>query len=924
MELPSDRLRLHLGSFDDRLGPLDAFDLQDLSLPLEIFELPSAQDDLKQSNTSREKSIISSGALLSWDDFAHSSYDDPDRYCYSANPTTLRSVYLSEASSHVFDAALRLNACQSIEKCLLSNAVTRDTLVLCLRYLGLGRDSLLFVYHDVKGSFVYSVERLAISGLSESVVQSACTQMIQHGNNIKALQRFVDHTYASSNSLQGKISLAACISSALGVFQSSLQHRAAMAPGILGVLNDFERPGQILRCLLQVVVDAERTSTDEHLLSSLYDRVLQLDDTSYWLRDTLLEIISCISKPWLEFTSAWIGLTANSVNLFSESSGSKSFVSVQTVQPVDSFRQTTKDPEFILDESKMPTFISPEERSRIFEAGKSLRYLAKLHPSHPLVRPDVVSTVLTPTLDWQFSWPDVEWVEAKAKAYGESLAAAIETFETCKSQIQAAEVMQHNLSLSPVRLFEKTEVEIDQYLTDSESTLDRPLEDPQEFSQSRFHSILLNTFELERGPSTFEQSMFPPPISLMPLLSFSPIIATRARLIDSSCIRLFFRDHDLRHHLALQRQFHLFGNGVFSSKLSSALFSPELQMAQRQKGVARGGSAMGLQLENRDSWPPASSELRLALMDVLPDSYESAFNVHDPDRQKTKGSGDLPGGLGFAVRELSPEELHKCKNTDSLSAMDFLSLQYRPPPPLDAIITPTSLYKYDLVFKLILRTSRMMHIVHQLFLSASSRHSPRATSQIAHRFRIDATHFVTTLTAYFLDAAIAQPWTRFESAMDRIEQHLDEDDNTQRRIGTGTGHGGGGVAHIRHLHEQTLDQITFGLLLRRRQEPVRRVLESIFSAVMQFSRWSRDHAPGDGGDAEKVARLYASFRKRVRLFVGICRGLAEKRGYSATTGPNDDVLKVGGVGVSGNIIAQLCVKLEMNGYYSDVVAVDKD
>src|SRR6266700_2517773 len=106
--------------------------------------------------------------------------------------------------------------------------------------------------------------------------------------------------------------------------------------------------------------------------------------------------------------------------------------------------------------------------------------------------------------------------------------------------------------------------------------------------------------------------------------TFKRLLNAQAHLVNATTLRLFLRSHQLRTHISLQRQYHLLGDGVFVSSLSSALFSPELETAERRKGTVRSGVHMGLKLGSRTAWPPASSELRLALMGVLSESYYSS------------------------------------------------------------------------------------------------------------------------------------------------------------------------------------------------------------------------------------------------------------------------------------------------------------
>lgn len=51
--------------------------------------------------------------------------------------------------------------------------------------------------------------------------------------------------------------------------------------------------------------------------------------------------------------------------------------------------------------------MSPESAESVFESGKSLRFLEKFHPNHPLSKPGGVDGVTAPKLEWKFSWEDL-------------------------------------------------------------------------------------------------------------------------------------------------------------------------------------------------------------------------------------------------------------------------------------------------------------------------------------------------------------------------------------------------------------------------------------------------------------------------------------------------------------------------------------
>ncbi|KAJ9134545.1 Spindle pole body component, partial [Coniochaeta hoffmannii] len=397
---------------------------------------------------------------------------------------------------------------------------------------------------------------------------------------------------------------------------------------------------------------------------------------------------------------------------------------------------------------------------------------------------------------------------------------------------------------------------------------------------------------------------------LLSLLSFGPLVAAQCRVLNTECTRLLFTSHSLRPHLRLQRQYHLLGNGLFCSRLSHALFDPDLDSAERRSGVALSGGAMGLRLSGRDTWPPASSELRLALMGVLAESYEGGEGRGraGSGRRDGGGEGELPAGMdiSFAVRDLAPEEIERCVDPDGLEALDFLRLSYKPPSALLPVFTPVVLVKYDRVFRLLLRVLRMLYVVNRLFRDVVLFCDGGEGVEMRLRFRAEAHHFVSRLGAYLFDTGVGGPWARFEEWLDGVEGELG---GGEKGMGMGAA-GYGGPDRIRERHEQTLDEIMSALLLRRRQRPVMGLVEEVFACILGFAKVLR--SPGAGGN-EEIRRLYATFRKKVEVFITVCRGLSEQGGNHGGGRRAEDVSAKGRPD-DENSIVRLLLLLDTGGH----------
>jgi hypothetical protein len=109
---------------------------------------------------------------------------------------------------------------------------------------------------------------------------------------------------------------------------------------------------------------------------------------------------------------------------------------------------------------------------------------------------------------------------------------------------------------------------------------------------------------------------------------------------------------------------------------------------------------------------------------------------------------------------------------------------------------------------------------------------------------------------------------------------------------------------VRERQERVLDEIMGVLFLRKRQAPVLALLEEIFGVVLRFVRGLRVGWAGQAGTGETPEELYRLFRKKVEVFITVCRGLGEKMAVSS-----------GGDGGQGGCVEQLLLRLDLTGFY---------
>lgn len=549
----------------------------------------------------------------------------------------------------------------------------------------------------------------------------------------------------------------------------------------------------------------------------------------------------------------------------------------------------------------MPNFITSDDIEVIFETGLGLRLLQAHAPEHPLANPDLICSTEACPLEWHYSWQDVGNIQCEASSYKSRVLDAMSNFHNPGPSPKPPPVRANSSKKFKCESFPSFEEAF--HLQTINPLVELDTLAPFAVKVDSLSQILMRSSSLVDEREGTDNELFAPPLSLVPVLSFNPIIFTQAILVNQACLRLLFKEHNLRLHISLQQRYHLFGDGIFVTRLSHALFDPELQSAERHQGHARSG-ASGLKLGSRESWPPASSELRLSLMGILSDSYSNGEQAKVVDSFRP----ELPGGLSFAIRAMPEEEFKECMDPDSIKALDFLRLQYRPPSPIDAVITASCLERYDLIFKLLLRGTRMVFVVNQLSRDLTGRTlNLHRTNNVVRRFTWEAHHFVSVVFGYFSDG-VQSNWAIFSQKLDSIEKRLDDYDSGEYR----------GLHQLRDFHEKLLDRMMFFLLLRQRQAQVMNLLEEIFGSILIFARHIRSE-PTPEVDA-KVLNAYHVFKKKLRIFMSVCRGLSESRepgelknywlDHGTEVFDQEDVSED-----RGNTLGQLLLRLEMSGYY---------
>ncbi len=199
-----------------------------------------------------------------------------------------------------------------------------------------------------------------------------------------------------------------------------------------------------------------------------------------------------------------------------------------------------------------------------------------------------------PRLQWEFDWDSILRLEERVKEYEAALTEAItQKRQSAPASSGGIEPSSGIATRYGLEFFGKNENQIAESVLVSMTKLSQPLKPsaPDDGLTTILRERLYGAISSPAADNDFS-----PHWSLLPLLSFGPIVTTQARLVNRECVKLLFESHNLRVHLDMQKQYHLLGNGLFCSRLSHALFDPELDTAERQAGIALTGGRMGLRL----------------------------------------------------------------------------------------------------------------------------------------------------------------------------------------------------------------------------------------------------------------------------------------------------------------------------------------
>ncbi|KFY41846.1 hypothetical protein V495_04762, partial [Pseudogymnoascus sp. VKM F-4514 (FW-929)] len=392
---------------------------------------------------------LKSANYLTWDAFDEQRDEAP------------QTCYISEGGPQLFDAAVAddTNPLQIDNQDAV--VVSGSTYASSLLALGLGRNSVLFTWNEDTKAFECTLKSVRTSGCSTELTQDVTALFLRCGNTTKALRSFTDKAYLKHRS-PGRIALADAVVTVLSTLQSHLNIPASSLQSILKLQSLFQPVSRLLTVFHELILAAGTAETDE--------TEHRTDST----QTILLEVLARVSRPFLDFAGEWLGIQRETGMPLVKGSVGKSFVRAEERLWIDEQGMEIRTPDFVLDESRVPSFMPEEDMQMLFEAGRSLRLLREHQPEHPLARGDIITTAAPPVLEWEFSWQNIEAIGERARQYERDLTAAIEKYSTSGTTTTPSHAAPPPEPTHQLNLFGKPPSEMEAHLLASLTSLTTP------------------------------------------------------------------------------------------------------------------------------------------------------------------------------------------------------------------------------------------------------------------------------------------------------------------------------------------------------------------------------------------------------------------------------------------------------------------
>lgn len=827
-------------------------------------------------------------SLLSWDTLR-----------FSHSPKSLGTPFLSEGTSEDF-AIARHFVQPPLFKDLKSDVtyVTEGELLQSLRATVLGTSSRLYQWDGLSELFQPMFAHgksslLLVYGKDEKISASIVRRFTAVGALLRRLDILVDSLKAQSHPEASTFyAFTHAISSLLQYARSELATLPSLDTSVnserqllIEISTKYAEVEEIMTAVAVLCRRDLQTSprqyqplpiSTENLLSHVYLHIKSLTERAAGrrVRAAVAFILTTISQGYFKTISKSVGLGAVDITASSEEPLELPEEDEESSDESDEVQIERRGDS--LPAASFPVFFSSELADTIPRARKSLELLKAAQNDHPLLH------YYEPFSDLGWFWTEEEVISAWNRTQlSDSKPRTAEETSSQELALSAVSESKYKEEIKEFRIFDLPPGE-----TLGQEASDARLPVSPDYSVQSFISAF---------PS--ELPSITPTLDHLSELVLTPLLE-RTRLLSGALLEIltspssYFNFHN---HVYLLRSYLLLTSHSFRSRLEAACFS-DSEDRYRDKQAARSlvvrpsrtseagkdeNWAVGLapELMERQSWPPGGTDLSFYLRTVIVDSLEANFDEADSEDEggvveragRARIFQEADSRLGFAIRDLpTGTGREKWLNPLSIEALDFLYMEYRPPHPLDVLITPEVISKYQRMFAFLLRLMRVENGVRSLYRMTRRKSDPlfptlASSNKLLLHFRFVAHSFVMVISTYVFDTAIRG---NFDVLLSRLSSTATPGNESFSDVFTLADH-----------HSSVMDDILSACLLRSGQKAAGDLLRGCLEYVLDLCNLAgmrRENRREEYEAAPMLEDLYNAFDSRMTTLVKVLRGVVEK------------------------------------------------
>ncbi|KAJ3223251.1 hypothetical protein HK099_001342 [Clydaea vesicula] len=288
--------------------------------------------------------------------------------------------------------------------------------------------------------------------------------------------------------------------------------------------------------------------------------------------------------------------------------------------------------------------------------------------------------------------------------------------------------------------------------------------------------------------------------------------------VHGEFLKSFFKQFEFKNEFFKLKQFYFFENKNFLLDVKEKIFERGEKSAQEVfSEVGRKSNYNGsysLNLNSRTIWPPTMSELARIFR-----SFE--FNTKSLNFEY-----DFKNGI--------------VGDPNAINALDFVSLDYVPPPQLRSIFSNSTTRKYQKIQNFLLQIVRTEEVLNSVQKSDWFRSKKNYTLKSRSEKKMLAffhfiKKFLSSIMMYAFEIGINDTVSKFDVKLQEMEIICEEGVhgiNSQKKKGIGFY----SVVNLLATHNEMLDRILWRLFLRQNQLKMSIILKKMLQLILNFSK----------------------------------------------------------------------------------------